>query len=315
MKINRTWQGRLSTSSSAAAKAGHIAVIVLAVLGGLNALWQTLFASEANVVDPARDIVNQSAIVSSFAQDFVAVWLTSTSSNAASLTQFVSVHPSELNLPSTPAVVIGAPTVVAVTYQGGAGRDSDGDLFSVTVGVTERPYESASPARAVYRVPVLWSRYGPRAVSLPFRVMGPGPGATLALAYPTTLGASDPAYSTAAGFITAYLTAAGGVDRYVTADSRIVALGGVYQNVSVGTITATQAPPGVPEDADTARVLVQVTAVTSQYAPVQLVYPLTLRGVAGRWSVAAIDPVPALSDQDELVPVVTGGGVAAVAAK
>ncbi len=308
MKINRTWAGRLSTSSTVGAKAGRVAVSVLAVLGGLNALWQMLFSSPIDVAEPARDVVNQSAIVSSFAQDFVAVWLTATSTSAASLAPFVSVQPSELHLPSTPAVVIGAPTVVAVTYQGSAGRDGDGDVYAVTVGVTERPYESASPTRAVYRVPVLWSRYGPRAVSLPFRVMGPGSGANLALAYPTTLGAADPAYATAAGFITAYLTAAGGVDRYVTADSRIVALGGVYQSVSVGTITATAEPAGVPDDGDTARMLVQVTAVTSQYAPVQLVYPLRLRGQDHRWSVAAIDPVPALSDQDELAPVVTGAG-------
>jgi hypothetical protein len=304
VKINRTWQGRLSASTSVAAKTAHIAIIVLAVLGGLNALWQALFAPQVNVVDPARTIVNQSAIVSSFAQDYVAVWLTATSSDAASLAQFVSVHPSDLNLPSTPAVVIGAPTVVAVTYQGGVGKDSGGEVYSVTVGVTERPYESASPTRAVYRVPVLWSRFGPRAVSLPYRVMGPGAGADLALAYPTTLAATDPAYATAAGFITAYLTAGSGVDRYVTADSRLVALGGVYQNVSVGTITATQDPPAVPADGQTSRVLAHITAVTSQYAPVQLVYPLTLRGVAGRWSIAAIDPAPALSDQDELVPVV-----------
>lgn len=305
MRINRTWQGRLSTSSSLAAKSAHVAIVVLAMVGGLNALWQTLFAPPVDVVDPARDIVNQSAIVSSFAQDYVAVWLTATSSSAGSLAQFVSVHPSDLNLPSTPAVVIGSPTVVAVTYQGGVGKDSAGETYSVTVGVTERPYESASPIRAVYRVPVLWSHFGPRAVSLPYRVMGPGSGADLPLAYPTTLAASDSAYATTAGFIAAYLTTSGGVDRYVTADSRLVGLGGVYQSVSVGTVTATQAPPAVPADGQTARVLAQVTAVTSQYAPVQLVYPLTLRGVAGRWSIAAIDPAPALSDQDELVPVVT----------
>lgn len=304
MRINRTWQSRLSASSSTGKRIGHYAVTVLAVLGGLNMLWQWLIAPSPDVITPARDIVNQSAVVSSFAQDYVAVWLTATTADAGSLTQFISVQPSDLKLPSTPAVVIGAPTVVAVTYQGPAGANRDSDVYSVTVGVTERPYESAPSMRAVYRVAVLWSRYGPRAVTLPFRVAGPGSGADLPTAYPTTLGPSDPAYAVTAGFINAYLTTAGGVDRYVTADSHLVGLGGVYQSATVGTVTATAPPPATPVEGQTVRVLAAVTAVSSQYAPVQLVYPLTLRGVAGRWSIAAIDPAPALSGNDALVPVV-----------
>jgi hypothetical protein len=305
MRLSNTWHGRLSAAGSATTTVSRYAVLGLAALAGLHLMWQFLVGVPTDVVDPARTVVNKSAVVSSFAQDFVTVWLTATSTDTASLTQFVSVRSNDLELPSTPAVVIGAPTVVAVSYAGTAGRDADSEMYSVVVGVTERPYESASPTRALYRVPVLWSKFGPRAVSLPARVGGPGPGADLPVTYPTTLGQADPAFTVVAGFITAYLTSAGGVDRYATADSLLTALGDAYQSATVTSVTAARAVPGIPGDGDTVRVLAQVTAVTSQYAPTQLVYPLTLRGLGGRWSVAAIDPAPAMSGDDDPVPVVT----------
>ena len=107
------------------------------------------------------------------------------------------------------------------------------------------------------------------------------------------------------GFITAYLTKAGGVDRYVTADSLLVGLGDAYQSATVTSVAATSAPAGAPADGETVRVLAKVSAVTSQYAPTQLVYPLSLVGVGGRWCVSAIDQAPVMSTADDLVPVVT----------
>jgi len=304
MRLNKTWQRRLSASGSATAKLGRYLVVGLASLAGLGMVWHFLFGTPTDVVSPARTVVNKSSVVSSLAQDFVSVWLTATSADTASLAQFVSVPNDDIKLPPTPAVVITAPTVVAVTYEGTAGKDGAAELYSVVVGVTERPYESASPTRALYRVPVLWSKYGPRAVSLPARVGGPGPGADLPVAYPTTLGPSDPVFTVVAGFVTAYLTPAGGVDRYVTSDSLLTGLGDAYQSATVTKVAATDTPAAKPVDGQTIRVLANVEAVTSQYAPVQLVYPLTLRGVGGQWSVAAVDRVPVMSDSDNLVPVV-----------
>jgi hypothetical protein len=313
VKLNRTWDSRVARSRSTATTVGRYAVMVLAAIAGLNVVWQFVFGQPADVVTPARSVVNKSAVVSAFAQDYVTTWLTATSTTSGGLTQFVSVNTADLKLPSTPAVVISAPTVVAVTFEGAADKDADAEVFSVVIGVNERPYESASPTRALYRVPVLWSKFGPRAVSLPARVEGPGPGADLPMAYPATLAPSDPAFGVVSGFITAYLTDAGGVDRYVTADSMVVGLGGVYQSLTdaqgqkiplVTAVTATASPAATPADGQTVRVCAQVSAVTSQYAQVHLVYPLTLRGVGGHWSVAAIDRAPVMSQADDLVPVV-----------
>jgi hypothetical protein len=303
--LNKAWERRLGNTRTSAGQVGRWAVLALATLAGLHVVWNFLFASPPDVVNPARTVVNQSAVVSSFAQDYVSVWLTATSTNPGSLTEFVSVKNNDLKLPSTPAVVIGAPTVVSVTYVGTAGKDAAAAVFAVVVGVTQRPYESAAPTRALYRVPVLWSNYGVRAISLPARVGDIGSGADAVTAYPDAVGPKDPLFAVVSGFINAYLTKAGGLDRYVTADSRLVSLGDAYQSATVTALSATAGPAGSPRDGDRVRVLASVVAITSQYAPTELVYPLTLTGVGGRWTVAAIDRAPVMSSQRNPVPVVT----------
>jgi hypothetical protein len=303
--LNKAWQNRIGNTRASAGRVGRMAVFALAALAGLHLVWDLLFGSPTDVVSPARTVVNESAVVSSFAQDFVSVWLTATSTNPGSITQFISVKNVDLKLPSTPAVVIDAPTVVSVTYMGTAGKDAAAQVYAVVVAVTQRPYESAAPTRALYRVPVLWSKYGVRAISLPARVADRGLGADAATAYPDAVGPKDPLFAVVSGFINAYLTKAGGLDRYVTADSRLVGLGDAYQTATVTALSATATPTGAPRDGDAVRVLARVTAVTSQYAPTELVYPLTLTGVGGRWSVAAINRAPVMSTDTDPAPVVT----------
>lgn len=306
--LNKVWKNRIGDTRTSAGRVGRVAVSALATLAGLHLVWDLLFSSPPDLVGPARTVVNQSAVVSSFAQDFVSVWLTATSTNRGSLAQFISVKNHDLKLPPTPAVVIDAPTVVSVTYMGTAGRGGTADVFAAVVGVTERPYESAAPTRALYRVPVLWTKYGPRAIVLPARIGGTGPGADATMAYPDAVGQKDPVFAVVSGFISAYLAKAGGLERYVTEDSRLVALGDAYESATVTALLATATPTGAPRDGDTVRVLARVTAITSQYAPTELVYPLTLIGVGGRWSVAAIDRSPVMSNEDDPVPVVTVSG-------
>lgn len=302
--LNKAWERRLGNTRTSAERVGRWAVLGLAALAGLHVVWNFLFGSPPDVVSPARNVINQSAVVSSFAQDYVSVWLTATSTNSGSLAEFVSAK--SLKLPSTPAVVIDAPTVVSVTYGGTAGKGEPTAVYSVVVGVTQRPYESAAPTRALYRVPVLWSsKYGVRAISLPARVGGIGAGADAATGYPDGVAPKDPVFLVVSGFINAYLTKAGGVDRYVTADSRIVSLGDAYESATVTSLSATDTTTTSPRDGETVRVLAKVIAITSQYAPTELVYPLTLTGVGGNWTVAAIDRAPVMSTSTNLVPVVT----------
>lgn len=304
MAMSRIWRRRIDRARGALVQFGRPAILILAAVAGLNTLWQIAFGTEPDLTEPSRAVINRAAVVSAFAQDFVAVWLQADTQTAASLTQFITADPAALELPSTPAVVINTPTIVAVSMEGVAGEQADAEVYSVVVGVTQRPYESAAPQRALYRVPVLWSRFGPRASSFPARIGGPGAGADLPLSYPSTLSEADPAYTTAAGFLKAYLTSVGGVEQFATADSMIAGLGDAYESVAVQSVTALSAPPSVPADGQSARVLVRVSTVNSQFAPAPLVYPLTLRGVGGRWLVAAIDKAPAVSVDDALVPAV-----------
>ncbi len=161
---------------------------------------------------------------------------------------------------------------------------------------------------------MLWSRFGPpRARDCLFQVSGPGPGANLGVAYPSTLASTDNAYQVVSGFITAYLTGTGDVARYVTTDSLLVGIGAPYLARKddkgnplplVTSVTATGPVPAQPAEGQTVQVLAQVTALTSQYANVAMTYPLTLRGgVGGHWSVAGIDRAPLLSSDDNITPV------------
>lgn len=294
MKLSRTWQGRIDGMGARARLFGTPVVVALAAIAGLNVLWGWMFGAPPDIAGPARTVVNKAAVVGSYAQNCVTVWLTATISSADSVARCAPVRASDLPLPSTPAWVIDGQAVIAVTFEGYGGEAADAEVYSVVVGVTQRPYESAAPETVAYRMPVLWSKFGPR-------------GADLPLPYPSSLSATDPAFVAASGFLTAYLTTAGGVDRYVSADSMLTGLGGAYESVTVTSVLAASAPPAVPADDQTVRVRVRVDAVTAQYAPVQMVYPLTLRGLDGRWLVAGIDAVPLVSLRDELVPVVAGG--------
>lgn len=85
MKISRTWAYRPQRSQPLGARLGRPAVLGLAALAGLHLVWQFLFGSAVDVVGPARTVVNKSAVVSSFAQDFVSVW-SATANDAAVLT-------------------------------------------------------------------------------------------------------------------------------------------------------------------------------------------------------------------------------------
>ena len=59
-----------------------------------------------------------------------------------------------------------------------------------------------------------------------------------------------------------------------------------------------------PADGTTLHVLATVNAVTNQFAPLQLDYPIVLTVTSGRWAVSGLDYAPLLADGAELTPVV-----------
>jgi hypothetical protein len=306
MPLTRTWQHRISGTRAALRHGGVTVALVSCSVVAIATIWGWLFGKPIDVAGPARTAVNRTALVGSFAQDCVGLWLTATQSQRSAMHRCWTL-PDPLALPTTPAMVISAPAVAAVTLVTDYGNLQE---WSVVVVVNERLYEAAAPVGAYYRIPVVYSDYGLRSPALPARVDGPGPGADATLAYPVTVAADSPAYTTASGFLTAYLAGAPGLDRYVTANSGLVASPGSYRSVTVTKMQAHDRVPAAasPIDGTTLQILVTVKAVTTQYAPTELVYPLTLRANAGRWSVAAIDQAPLIDPDADLTPVLPPTG-------
>ena len=226
----------------------------------LSTIWGWITDDPIDVAGPARTAVNRAALVGSFGQGCVTRWLTATQAHAQSLADCWSLR-DPMRLPTTPAVVVDTAAVSAVTLETDTGTAQQ---WSVVVSVSERPYESATPAPTFYRLPVVYSAYGVRASALPARITGPGPGADAPLGYPVTLAAANPAFSTVAGFLTAYLTDAGGLDRYVTADSGLLPAAD-HRSATLTKLLAQHSVPdeGVPPDGTEVQVLATVDAVTT----------------------------------------------------
>jgi hypothetical protein len=195
--------------------------------------------------------------------------------------------------------VVTATQVVSVINVGSAG---DADLYAATVSVNERPYASAQSTRAFYRVPVSMWNFQPRALAMPARVNGPGPGADFKLGYPHALSADSPVYAVASGFVRTYLAATTGLDRYVLAGTPLAPVGG-YQSAVVSSAAADRPVPDHPGPWAEVHVLATVRAQTPQFATVNLVYPLTVENSDGTWMVAAIDLLPQLGADTDANPV------------
>jgi hypothetical protein len=298
--LSKTWQGRLRRCRELGRTAARAAAIAAAVLGAAASCKVFLAPDHPDISVISQRIHNQQAQVGAFAADFVVSWLTATTAHRQDLQRFITLPDNALTLPTTPAAVVTAPQVVSVIRTDTVG---EAEIYAATVSVTERPYASADPARAFYRVPVSMWNYQPRAIALPARINGPGPGADVKAAYPQALSADSPLYALVSGFIRTYLTATTGLDRFVLAGTPLAPIGG-YQSAVLTTAAADRTVPANPAPGQQIRVLAAATAQTSQFATVNLVYPVTVENSDGTWMVAAIDLTPQVSDGDP-VPVGT----------
>jgi hypothetical protein len=190
--------------------------------------------------------------------------------------------------------VVTVPQTLSVIHTGGAG---DADVYAATVSVTERPYASAQSTRGFYLVSVSMWNHQPRAVTLPARINGPGPGVDLRTAYRQALAADSPVYALVRGFLETYLTATTGLDRYALAGSGLAPVGG-YQSALVTTAATDRAVPDAPPPGTRIHVLVNVVTQTAQFATLTMTYPLTVENSGGTWMVAAIDLTPQIADDN-----------------
>ena len=290
--MSRTWQARLRRLRAHAGRVARIAALVTAVFGAA-AGWKVFFAADQpDIGATAQRVANQQDQVGAFAADFVATWLTATAAQRAALQRFITLASDATPLPSTPAAVVTSPQVVSVIHTGALG---EADVYAATISVNERPYASAASTRAFYRVPVSMWHYQPRALELPARINGPGPGADVTIRYRHALDVDSPVFAVMRGFIHTYLTATTGLDRYVLANSSLTPVGG-YQSVELTAASADRAAPDTAAPGSRIHVLANVVAQTTEFADVSMVYPLALENSGGTWMVAAIDLTPQLAD-------------------
>lgn len=299
--LTNTWRRRLDHSNTLLRR-GLLAVgLASCSVVAIATIWGWITDDPIDVAGPARSAVNRTALVGSYAQDCVTRWLTATVARQQSLHDCWSLR-DPIRLPTTPAVVVSSPAVSAVTLVSDSGPTQQ---WSVVIAVAERPFEAATPHTAYYRLPVLYTSYGVRASALPARVNGPGTGADAPLGYPTAVADTSPAFATVSGFLTSFLTPAGGLERYVTTDSGLLPAAD-YRSVQVTKLVANHSIPdhAAPADGATVHVLATVNAVTTQFAPLQLDYPIALTVTSGRWSVSGMDYAPLLAADAELTPVI-----------
>jgi Conjugative transposon protein TcpC len=304
--LSRTWQRRVGAARRHSHRAATVAVTLCALLGGAAALKVFLVTphpSEADVTAITNRIDNQRAAAGQFGADCVAMFVTTAATKVAALQPCLTLPKSQTvpqanRAAATPPWVINTPKVWSVIPQGSAG---DADLYAVTVVVQQRPYVSAEPIRAFYRLPVSIWHYQPRALDWPVPTSDPGAGADVTMSYDHPLSPSGRVYAVVAGFITTYLTATTGLDRYVVADSWIKPIGG-YQSAVIENADATSEVAGAAAPDAQIRVRATVTAQTSQFATINFSFPLTVENSGGTWMVADIDLIPQLNDRADSVP-------------
>jgi hypothetical protein len=234
-------------------------------------------------VDQSRD----RAAAGEFAQRLVVTWLTSSrgqENNLVSLGQS-----SNVTLPEVPFTAMD-PTVSSIQQVSG--------VWSVTVAVTVAD-QSKTQARRFYQVPILVSGGGTvTALSLPAPVAAPPVGSSVQLGYQFQVDATGPVAQTVAQFLGAYVAGQGDVTRYVSPSTQISSvLPAPYTAVTVTDLLGDTDldTSGTPKDRTRLRVLVSADVTADDKQQLSVAYALTLVARAGRWEVAAIDPVPALT--------------------
>lgn len=296
MHLTNTWKARLHRWHRLAGTGGIALVAVASMVGAAAGFKVFLAPDRPDIAAVAQRVGNQQHQIGGFACDFVVTWLTATTSQRATLARFITLPDPGPALPTTPAAVVTAPQSVSVIYTGTVGET---DLYAATVSVTERPYPSAQSTRAFYLVEVSMWQYQPRAVILPARINGPGPGSDVRTDYRQALAADSPVYALVRGFIETYLTAVTGLDRYVDAGSGLAPIGG-YHSAIVTSLASDRAVPDAPPSGTRIKVLATVVAQTAQFATLAMSYPLSIENNGGTWMVAAIDLSPQIAASDPI---------------
>ena len=156
-----------------------LTLAVLAVIGGLNAIFGVLFSGGPRVEPDAGSLrlIGHSELVGSFAEDFVERYLGATSGSERLLAKYVATP--QAGLPNV-ARQVSEPSVVYVERTKTAG---DLEIWSATVSMR---IGDSGDNRQYYRVGVSITEGRLRALSIPAQVTPPDRAPDLSLGYQTS---------------------------------------------------------------------------------------------------------------------------------
>lgn len=264
----------------------HAVLVAALISGPLTFVWTVLGGASTSAAGdtsvtaaPAGTEIRDATRAATAAQRLVTSWLTSSSADRETLQSLVREPlPTTLELPEK------RPVAPAQIWAGEVRQVAD-RRYQVVVATSGGPLGTA-----FYVVPVAVTESAAIGLGLPSRTRipssDPGPDQDPSL---SSIATDDPAYESAAGYVTANLTGSAELDRWTAPNAGLTAIspracGGVRID-SVTTPHGDEATPSpqIP-------VVVTATCQTKGRPAMTSQYGLVLQVRDGRWEVAAEDP-------------------------
>lgn len=284
------------------AAAGAAALVVLVFVFGLCSMvgWaiSAMSSTAPRPDETTLKVVDQhdhdAALVAVFAKWCVKLYEEATPATLGLLNQCFTVPPkgaaASQNAATATDLDATAPQLVS--------QSGDVSFWSVMVAVTVKEFtDSAAVRKYVWLSVVKPADEGPRATLEPAdRAAALPAGPDAELAYDHDVADKSLLEGVVSGFITAYLQGpASDVAKYVTAESALTGLGQLYDKVTVESMKSDVPADGPPAPGQEVHVLVTVTGSHSSGGAKSMQYPLLLVEAGGRWAVAGLEDMPAIT--------------------
>ena len=263
----------------------HVVLVGALVSGPAAAVWVAVATSDhpagsmALAGEPSTTAGTDATLAAATAQRLVLTWLTASAADKTAMQALLAAPlPAALELPEKrPA----APTQMWV---GGVAEEAPG-RFQVEVATSGGPLGAA-----YFSVPVRVEEGTAVALGLPARTRFPAAADVDRFRLPalTSVSTDDPAFQTAAGYVTAYLTGSAELDRWTGPNAYLTpVLPRACGSVRVDTVQTVTTDEAATTRAD---VIATATCRTAGRPSTTSQYGLVLQVRDGRWEVAAEDP-------------------------
>lgn len=282
-------------------------LVVLVFLFGLvsmfgwarNAIWPTPAKPDELTLKTIDRHEQDAALVAVFAKYCVKLYEEATPDTMGALNQCFSIPPVTPGRQATASQNAATATDLDALAPKLVSQDDGTSLWSVLVAVTVKEFSESTAVRKYVWLSVALppAPGGPRATLMPGdRVTALPAGADMEMAYDRDVSGQALLYDVVNKFLTAYLVGpSSDVANYVTAESGLVGLGKVWDTVSISSMKADMAADGPPAPGQEVHVLATVTAAHSTGGVKSMQYPLLLVEAGGRWAVAALEDMPAVT--------------------